>query len=137
MAEIDEREMLERFGARRLLRDPVLDDIERDVIGADFGADGYTTKDQADELARLTGPGPGRLVLDLGTGRGWPAIYLALTTGCSIVATDIPMEGLTAGLARARRDELEGQVCFVAARAEALPFAPASFDAIVHTDVLC
>lgn len=42
--------------------------VERLVIGADFGADGYTTVEQADELARRLGMRPGLRVLDLGSG---------------------------------------------------------------------
>lgn len=42
--------------------------MERLVIGADFGADGYTTAEQAEELARRLG----LRLLDVGSGKGGP-----------------------------------------------------------------
>lgn len=137
VAELDEDEMLERFRVRRQVRDPVVDQIERDVIGGDFGADGYTTRSQADELGRRTDLGPGRRLLDVGTGCGWPGLYLAATTGCSVVGTDIPMVGLARGSRRAREEGIDDRAGLVACRAEALAFRAGSFDALVHTDVLC
>src|SRR5258708_29171754 len=68
--------------------------IERDVIGAVWGANGYTTVAQADELGRRLELGPRSWLLDLGTGRGWPGLYLAKQTRCSMVGTDMPVEGL-------------------------------------------
>src|SRR5439155_23283560 len=68
--------------------------IERDVIGAVWGANGYTTVSQADELGRRLCLGPGDRLLDVGTGRGWPGLYLAKQTGCALVGTDMPLEGL-------------------------------------------
>jgi hypothetical protein len=50
--------------------------VERMVIGSDFGADGYTTVGQADELARRLELRPGLQLLDLGCGRGRPGLYL-------------------------------------------------------------
>jgi hypothetical protein len=32
-------------------------------------------------------------LLDLGSGRGWPGLYLAARTGCAVVLTDLPLEG--------------------------------------------
>jgi hypothetical protein len=51
--------------------------IEQRVIGGDWGANGYTTRAQADTLARELGVSAGDRLLDLGTGRGWPGLYLA------------------------------------------------------------
>lgn len=82
-------------------------------------------------------PLPVDRVLDIDTGRGWPALYLSAIYGCEVVASDVPIEGLKIGARRARRDEIDGQVRFAAARAEVLPFRDASFDAVVHTDTLC
>ena len=111
--------------------------IELAVLGGDWGANGYTTMVQADMLARELGLRPGVRLLDLGAGRGWPGLYLAAATGCQVVLADVPVEGLRVAVGRAHREELAGRAASVAATARALPFTPGSFDAIVHTDVLC
>jgi cyclopropane fatty-acyl-phospholipid synthase-like methyltransferase len=111
--------------------------FERLVFGTDYGADGWTTVDQADELARRLDLRTGHGLLDIGTGRGWPGLYLALRTGCQAVLTDQPVEGLKHAVARAQRDRIAERTSVVAATAKALPFRPESFDAVVHTDVLC
>jgi cyclopropane fatty-acyl-phospholipid synthase-like methyltransferase len=115
----------------------VLDEIEQEVIGVVFRANGYTTLDQAIELGRRMELGPESLLLDIGTGCGWPALYLASVTGCRVVATDVPLEGLEHAVTRARADGLGGRAGIVASAAQALPFRGGSFDAITHTDVLC
>ena len=133
-----ENEVLDRFRSWYARGDrSALDDVERAVIGSDFGANGYTTRAQADRLAARVGVAPGARVLDVGAGAGWPSVYLAVRTGWSIVTTDLPLEGLHRARARAASEGVASRVHAVCARAEALPFRPASLDAIVHTDVLC
>lgn len=111
--------------------------VERLVIGADYGADGYTTAEQADELARRLELRPGLQVLELGSGRGWPGLYLAKASRCQVVLTDLPLDGLRVAAARSTADGLTGRVGVVVASGANLPFAVETFDAIVHTDVLC
>jgi len=111
--------------------------IEQSVIGAVWGANGYTTLDQADELGRRLRLWPGARLLDLGTGRGWPGLYLAQQTGCEVVGTDLPVEGLEVGRRRAHDESIGERVSLVVAGGADLPFRPRSFDAVVHTDVLC
>jgi 2-polyprenyl-3-methyl-5-hydroxy-6-metoxy-1,4-benzoquinol methylase len=115
--------------------------IERRVLGAPaaWGANGYTTVQQADELGQRLALAHGDRLLDVGTGRGWPGLYLATTTGCSVVGTDLPVEGLVAATTRAHEEGLAGRAALVAASAAHLPFAvsTAAFDAVVLTDVLC
>ena len=125
----------DRFHA--LAVDPVVRQAERRVLGSDYGATSYTTLSQADELATLLGLSPRHLLLDLGTGTGWPGLYLARTTGCRVVLTDVPAEGLRVARERAIRDGLEGRSGLVVSSADALPFQDRSFDAVTHTDVLC
>jgi methylase of polypeptide subunit release factors len=110
--------------------------IEQAVIGGDWGANGYTTMGEADELCdRLELDGSKRL-LDVGTGQGWPGLYLSKKTGCELVITDVPIEGLRTGLTRASRDEIR-PLGAVVSSARRLPFRDQSFDALCHTDVLC
>lgn len=111
--------------------------VELAVIGGDWGANGYTTMAQAGVLASRLALQPGARLLDLGAGRGWPGLYLAAATGCQVVLADVPIEGLRTAAARARSEQLAGRTGLALASARALPFAPAAFDAIVHTDVLC
>lgn len=111
--------------------------VERQVIGADFGADGYTTRGQADELGRRLELGPGVRLLDLGTGRGWPGVYLAKSTGCEVVLLDRPLDGLRGATTRATREQVRGRCAAVAAAGPHLPFRAATFDALTHADVLC
>ena len=129
---------VERFAERyRAGQNEATRQIELAVIGGDWGANGYTTVDQADLLGEALALRPGMQLLDLGAGRGWPGLYLAATTGCRAVLSDLPVEGLTTAAARARQEKLSSRAVAVVAGAGALPFPAASFDAIVHTDVLC
>jgi len=111
--------------------------IEREVIGANVGAAGYTTLAQADALIPELRLQPGALLLDIGAGRGWPGVYLARRSGCDVVLTDIPAPGLAAALKRADEAALPGRAAAVVrAGAHNLPFRPRVFDAVVHTDTL-
>jgi len=116
---------------------PLLGEIERRVIGGDWGANGYTTMAQADQVASGLGLSGTDRLLDLGTGRGWPGLYLATRTGCRVVLADLPLEGLQVAATRAQAEGLADRAAMVVAGASGLPFQPGSFDAIIHTDVLC
>ena len=111
--------------------------IERAVIGGDWGANGYTTMKQADRLGRELALGPSSRLLDLGAGRGWPGLYLAASTGCRVVMADVPADALQAAAARAVGEGLADRAYAVICSAGHIPFRRASFDAAVHTDVLC
>jgi cyclopropane fatty-acyl-phospholipid synthase-like methyltransferase len=109
--------------------------VEHRVIGCDYGAAGSTTRAQADLLGRLLELRPGKTFLDVGSGAGWPGIYLAATTGARVLLTDIPEEGRHIASRRLRHEGIDGSV--VAASGAALPFRDSTFDAVTHTDVLC
>jgi cyclopropane fatty-acyl-phospholipid synthase-like methyltransferase len=110
--------------------------VEREVFGTNEGIWSYTTPEQAEELARVLKLATGKLVLDVGAGRGWPSVYLARTTGCSVVATDVPAGSAWSCYQRATRDGITDRYAPVRASGTHLPFRSAAFDAVVHTDVL-
>ena len=132
-----EREKRAEFGEHYSLgQSGMLDGIERAVIGADWGANGYTTIAQADELAQRLELDASKRLLDIGTGQGWPGLFLAKKSGCEVVVTDLPIEGLPRAVIRAEQEQIRamGALVFSARR---LPFGDRSFDAVCHTDVLC
>jgi methylase of polypeptide subunit release factors len=116
---------------------PLTRQIEQRVIGGDWGANGFTTMDQADTLAREVHLSAADRMLDVGSGRGWPGLYLAGRTGCRVVLTDLPLEGLRVAADRAASEGLAARTGVVAAAASGLPFRAGSFEVILHTDVLC
>lgn len=119
----------------RVVEDPAMRAAELRVIGCDYGATSYTTRAQAERMAGMLGLAPGRVLLDIGTGAGWPGIHLAVTTGARVVLTDIPREGLGVAWRRLERDGVDCHV--VAAAGHRLPFADGAFDAVTSSDVLC
>ena len=123
-----------RYGEDRM---GVVRRIEQAVIGGDWGANGYTTMGQVDQLSAALRLGTGVRLLDLGAGRGWPGLYLAVRTGCQVVLTDVPVEGLRRAMDRAQAEDVTDRATTVVSSARALPFRAGTFDAVVHTDVLC
>jgi len=122
----------DRFRRRyRLAGTNVLDEVEAEVIGVSFGANGYTTAEQARDLTDRLDLSAGDLVLDVGGGRGWPSRYMQQLSSCNIVVTDPILEGLEASNRVGERNPA------AACTGDKLPFRPSIFDAVVHSDVLC
>lgn len=116
---------------------PLMREIERCVRGCDYGATSWTTREQAEQLAARLGLGRGQRLLEIGSGSGWPGLYLAQLSGCDVVLADLPLSGLRIARERAVNDGLDGRCSILAADGAALPFADQSFDRIHHADVLC
>ena len=133
-----ERALRERFEAiYATCEAPVMRAIERSVCGCDYGATSWTTREEADRIGALLALGSGVRLLDLGAGTGWPALYLAKTTGCDVTLTDLPATGLRIAMERALADREPGVRGAAVADGAALPFRAAAFDAISHSDVPC
>jgi len=134
----EERELTESFDADyRMAQNDLMLELERVVCGCDYGGTSWTTKPEAQRLGHLLGLGPGRRLLELGAGSGWPGLFLAATTACDVALVDLPLEGLRIAKERAAAEPPPGACWIAQADGAALPFAAASFDAISHSDVLC
>ena len=133
----DEQQARAHFSERYATeRTTALEDIERRVIGAAWPSNGFTTVQQAELLGDAVGLSPEKHLLDIGSGQGWPGLYLAKRTGCRVTLIDMPLEGLKTGLRRGERERIDVTGAVVGS-AKSLPFASESFDAVIHTDVLC
>ena len=133
----DEQQARAHFSERYATeRTTALEDIERRVIGAAWPSNGFTTVQQAYLLGEVVRLGPEKHLLDIGSGQGWPGLYLAKRTGCRVTLIDMPLEGLKTGLGRGERERIDVTGAVVGS-AKSLPFASESFDAVIHTDVLC
>lgn len=129
-------ELVDQFGAYYASAGSTpLRELELRVFGIDYGGNGYTNVEDAQRLATLLRLGPESVLLDIGTGAGWPGLYLAEHSGCRVVLTDMPSEGLHVAQSRAMDEGIDGLA--VQADGSQLPFRKASFDAVTHADVLC
>lgn len=129
--------LLQRFTTRYTLGESsAMDIVELQAIGANVGANGYTTLDQAEQLITVLELTPDSRLLDIGSGRGWPGLYIAKHTGCSVVLSDVPGPAVQVAAKRARAQAHSARISIVRAAAAHLPFAARSFDAVSHTDTL-
>jgi ubiquinone/menaquinone biosynthesis C-methylase UbiE len=134
----DEQAVRERFDdLYQLVQAPIMREIERSVCGCDYGGTSWTTRREAEQVGELLGLAPGRRLLEVGAGSGWPGLYLARTTGCDVALVDMPLAGLRIAAERAAADGLPGACWIVLADGAALPFGNGTFDAVSHSDVLC
>ncbi|MDA0656916.1 MAG: hypothetical protein O2912_10975, partial [Proteobacteria bacterium] len=82
-------ELIGRFSDKyRHGQTKLLQKIELSVFGCVYGATSWTTRDEADAVAKKLDLGPGTKFLDVGAGTGWPSIYWAGQTGCEAVCID-------------------------------------------------
>jgi sarcosine/dimethylglycine N-methyltransferase len=83
------------------------------------------------ELAKLAGITADMSVLDVGSGVGGPARFLAATFGCQVTGVDLSEPFVDAARYLTERTGQSGQVSFHAASALELPFDDGHFDVAV------
>ncbi len=94
-------------------------DAARFLLGESFHPGGTQL---THELAQRMGLGPHSRVLDVASGQGTSALYLAETFGCEIVGIDFSEENTRLAQAAAAERGLTSRVTFVTGDAEHLPF---------------
>lgn len=131
-----EAELVDRFREYYLATDhEAVRELERRTLGVAYGGNGYTDVHQVERLVSLLGLGEGDRVLELGSGAGWPGLYIAQESGAMVVLSDVPWEGVSWGLRHGRAEGLH--VDAVACLGAEIPFKDRSFDGVTHSDVLC
>ena len=88
------------------------------------------------KMARVLDLGPHSRVLDLGSGRGATAVYLARTFGCRVIGVTPEASGVAAGREMAHQQGVAGLVEFVRGDGGQSPVREGSFDAVFAECVL-
>ncbi len=83
------------------------------------------------ELGKLAGVTAGMSVLDVGSGIGGPARFLAATCGCQVTGVDLSQPFVDAARYLTERTGQGGQVSFEIASALELPFDSGRFDVVL------
>ena len=132
----NERQLNHSFDEQYLhVLSPVMMEIEAESHDTDYGTVSWSTHSQVDEMAAHLDLASGRRLLDIGAGAGWPGLHIGLMSGCHVTLIDFPINGLKIGLDRAVKDGVNAAA--TVADAVRLPFGSATFDGIIHSDVLC
>ena len=76
-------------------------------------------------------------VVDVASGRGDSAIFLARQFGCEVVGIDYSAQNVAVAQLAAERAGVSGRVRFEQADAEALPFEDETFDALLCECAYC
>ena len=91
----------------------------------------YPGTDAIRAAAERLGLGPASRVLEIGSGIGGPARFLAHTTGCQVTALEVQPKVHAIAADLTQRCGLSGRVLHVCGDALSQPLADAAFDAVV------
>lgn len=115
--------------------DRVLDAIRKETFGVDIGQNSWLTVDEYARFLPWLNLAAGQHVLEVASGSGGPALYLARTTGCRVTGIDSNESGVATASRLAVEAGEAGSVRFRVADANAaLPFEDGTFDALLCID---
>jgi SAM-dependent methyltransferase len=113
----------------------VLGAVREETFGRDIGQNSWLTADEYDRFITWLGLAPGHHVLEVASGSGGPAVYLAGRAGCRVTGIDANESGVATATQGAAASDAAERVDFRTADANApLPFGDGTFDALVCID---
>jgi cyclopropane fatty-acyl-phospholipid synthase-like methyltransferase len=112
----------------------VLAEIRRETFGEDIGQNSWITTSEFDRFYSWLGLAPEDHILEIASGSGGPALYLARKFHCQITGLDINEEGVSTANEQARDQGITGVKFQVADVNQPLPFDAESFEAVMCID---
>jgi len=109
-------------------------DLAKLLLGDSFHPGGLRLTERLGQIMKLSSQSR---VLDVASGRGTSALFLAERFGCEVVGLDYGAQNVDQGNNAAAVRGLSGRVLFEKADAESLPFPDASFDAVICECAFC
>jgi cyclopropane fatty-acyl-phospholipid synthase-like methyltransferase len=112
--------------------------VRHHAFGEEIGQSSWMTAAEWLGFADQAQVRTGSHVLEVGSGSGGPAVYLAAARGCRVSGIDINEHGVRNGERLAAAKGVADRVTFgVADASKPLPFPPATFDAVLSNDAMC
>jgi SAM-dependent methyltransferase len=112
--------------------------VRRETYGEDIGQSSWMTAQEWLSFVEQLNVTSQSHVLEVGSGSGGPATYLAVKRGCRVTGVDVNSHGVRNGVALAEALGVADRVAFHVVDANTpLPFEPGSFDAVVSNDAIC
>ncbi|HEY3250664.1 MAG TPA: class I SAM-dependent methyltransferase [Ignavibacteria bacterium] len=113
----------------------VLEAIRKETFGQDIGQNSWLTVDEYDRFIFWLRLAPEHHVLEVASGSGGPACYLANQAGCHVTGIDANESGIAAATQCAVKSNQTHQLIFKVVDANAhLPFNDNAFDGLVCID---
>lgn len=115
--------------------DAVVNSVRKDTFGRDIGQNSWLTVDEYERMLPWLDLTADSHVLEVASGSGGPALYLARTIGCRVTGIDANESGVATAAQMATASGEEERVSFKLANADSvLPFEDDSFDALLCID---
>ena len=102
-----------------------------------IGQECLLTPAEITAFAERAGVTTGTSVLDIGSGTGGPACYLAQQFGCRVLGVDISTVGHEQAVTRARSTGLDHLVQFRCGDIHTIPLPSVAFDVVLSLDAWC
>jgi cyclopropane fatty-acyl-phospholipid synthase-like methyltransferase len=115
-------------------KEQVLAEIRQEAFGEDIGQNSWITTDEYDKFYGWLNLSPGDHVLEVASGSGGPALYLAKKFKCRITGVDINEEGLKMATQSARDTNITDAKFQFADVNQHLPFDDETFDTVMCMD---
>jgi SAM-dependent methyltransferase len=113
----------------------VLETIRKETFSQDIGQNSWTTVEEYDRFISWLDLRPEHHVLEVASGSGGPACYLANHAGCRVTGIDANEAGLATATQTAANSKQADRVTFAVADANSpLSFDDNSFDAVLCID---
>ena len=113
----------------------VLETIRKETFGQDIGQNSWTTVDEYDRFISWLDLRPEHHVLEVASGSGGPARYLANSANCRVTGIDANEAGVATATQSVASSNQADRITFEVADANSrLPFDDNSFDAILCID---
>ena len=129
--------LVDLYNSYRSFSEQVLAKIRQETFGQDIGQNSWLTADEYDRFISWLRLHPEQHVLDVASGSGGPARYLARQTGCYVTGIDANDDGVKTATQSLKGSDFSDRIRFKVADANGtLPFEDNTFDGTICIDAM-